>query len=131
MDTFATCSSDMSIQICKVSCPDASAFKTFTGHSDEVNAVCWSPGGAYLASCSDDNTAKIWSVEEGLLHDLKGHLKEIYTVRWTPTGPGSANPDKSLHLCIVSPSMLRFKKLSQIALLVSQMALPILEFKFK
>jgi len=101
-DTFATCSSDMSIQICKVSNPEASAFKTFKGHLDEVNAVCWSPGGALLASCSDDNSAKIWSVDHGLLHDLKGHLKEIYTVRWTPTGPGSANPDKNLHLCTAS-----------------------------
>ena len=51
-------------------------------------------------------TAKIWSVEKGgdsgLLHDLRGHLKEIYTVRWTPTGPMSANPTKPLLLCTAS-----------------------------
>ena len=80
--------------------------KTFIGHTDEVNAVCWSPGGIFLASCSDDSTAKIWSVENGgetgLVHDLRGHLKEIYTVRWTPTGPGSANPTKPLLLCTAS-----------------------------
>ena len=67
-----------------------------------MNAVCWSPGGTFLASCSDDSTAKIWTAEEGLVHDLRGHLKEIYTVRWTPTGPGSANPDKPLYLCTAS-----------------------------
>lgn len=81
---------------------EAVAIKSFAGHTDEVNAVCWSPGGTHLASCSDDSTAKVWSVEEGLVHDLRGHLKEIYTVRWTPTGPGSANPDKALHLCTAS-----------------------------
>lgn len=101
-DTFASCSSDKTIQICKLSSPDASAYKTLTGHTDEVNAVCWSPGGTLLASCSDDSTAKIWSPETGLLHDLQGHLKEIYTVRWTPTGPGSPNPDKPMQLCTAS-----------------------------
>lgn len=101
-DTFATCSSDMSIHICKVSSPDNAAIRTLNGHKDEVNAVCWSPGGALVASCSDDSTAKIWSIDQGLVHDLKGHLKEIYTVRWTPTGPGSNHPDKPLLLCTAS-----------------------------
>lgn len=92
----------MLINICKVSSPDGNAYKTFAGHTDEVNVICWSPDGSLLASCSDDSTAKIWSTEEGLIHDLKGHLKEIYTVRWTPSGPGSANPDKPLQLCTAS-----------------------------
>lgn len=97
--------------MCSVS---SSAITTFSGHTDEVNAVCWSPGGVYLASCSDDSTAKIWALNNengddisngstsGLKHDLRGHTKEIYTVRWTPTGPKSANPDKPLLLCTAS-----------------------------
>lgn len=102
-DIFATCSSDKSIFICQVSSttPNTS-LKTFNEHSDEVNVVCWSPGGTYLASCSDDGTAKIWTVEEGLKHDLRGHCKEIFTLRWTPTGPHSSNPDKPLYLCTAS-----------------------------
>ena len=98
-----------SIHLCSVSSTTSSATRTFIGHTDEVNGVCWSPGGVYLASCSDDFTAKIWSVEispniraDGLIHDLRGHLKEIYTVRWTPTGPHSLNPDKPLSLCTAS-----------------------------
>jgi transducin (beta)-like 1 len=35
---------------------------TLTGHQDEINAICWSPGGLLLGSCSDDTTAKIWSL---------------------------------------------------------------------
>jgi transducin (beta)-like 1 len=41
-------------------------------------------------------------VEGGLKCDLKGHSKEIYTVRWTPTGPGSAQPQAPLRLCSAS-----------------------------
>lgn len=102
-DVFATCSSDRVIYICRVSSAEPNtAAQTLSGHQDEVNAVCWSPGGALLASCSDDSTAKIWTAESGLKFDLKGHAKEIFTLRWTPTGAGSANPTKELYLCTAS-----------------------------
>ena len=91
------------IYICQVSSVEPNtAIQTLTGHQDEVNAVCWSPGGALLASCSDDSTAKIWTAEHGLKYDLRGHSKEIFTLRWTPTGVGSANVDKLLYLCTAS-----------------------------
>ena len=96
--------------MCSVTSLNSTPVRTFVGHTDEVNGVCWSPSGTYLASCSDDSTAKIWTLEnnkfgenfDGLLHDLRGHTKEIYTVRWTPTGPGSVNPEKPLLLCTAS-----------------------------
>jgi transducin (beta)-like 1 len=88
----------------------------FAGHTDEINAICWSPDGSYLASCSDDTTAKVWVLDPNISHpgvdvegkgsymkyNLLGHAKEIYTTRWTPTGPGSNNPDKPLYLCTAS-----------------------------
>lgn len=30
------------------------------GHSAEVSAVAWAPGGARLASCSLDGTVRVW-----------------------------------------------------------------------
>mmetsp|Transcript_2900 Transcript_2900/g.3058 ORF Transcript_2900/g.3058 Transcript_2900/m.3058 type:complete len:514 (-) Transcript_2900:132-1673(-) len=103
-DLFASCSSDKNIHICCVqpSSSEALPLKTLQGHLDEVNAVVWSPGGLLLASCSDDTTAKVWSARDGLKFDLRGHTKEIYTVRWTPTGPGSVNPNRPLQLCTAS-----------------------------
>ena len=110
-DTFATCSSDKIIHVCKVTSSDPpTPSHTFNGHTDEVNAICWSPCGRYIASCSDDNTAKIWSTSDehnlndlkGLKLDLVGHTKEIYTTRWTPTGQGSANAELPLRLCTAS-----------------------------
>ena len=59
----------------------------------QVNAIKWDPSGTLLASCSDDYTAKIWSLaREGPVHDLRKHTKEVYTIKWAPTGAGSANP---------------------------------------
>merc|ERR1711920_206300 len=101
--TFASCSTDRSVHICRVG--QNQPLKTYTGHNDEVNAVKWSPSGTLLASCSDDCTAKIWDVNSDRnepLHDFKKHQQEIYTVKWSPTGPGSANPSKPLMLATAS-----------------------------
>jgi WD40 repeat protein len=92
---FASCSTDRTVHIY---CIDVDApLKVYEGHRDEVNAVKWDYSGRYLASCSDDCTAKVWDVESDrtdALFDFVSHDQEIYTVKWSPTGPGSPNPDK-------------------------------------
>ncbi|XP_076918869.1 WD40 repeat-containing protein HOS15-like isoform X1 [Bidens hawaiensis] len=99
--SFATCSTDNMIYVCKVG--DNRPVKTFAGHRGEVNAIKWDPTGSFLASCSDDSTAKIWSLKQDTcLHDLKEHTKEIYTIRWSPTGPGTNNPNQQLVLASAS-----------------------------
>ncbi|KNA08380.1 hypothetical protein SOVF_163130 [Spinacia oleracea] len=99
--SFATSSTDNMIYVCKVG--DSSPVKTFAGHQGEVNCVKWDPTGTLLASCSDDSTAKVWSMkEDGFVHDLKDHSKEIYTIRWSPTGSGTNNPNQQLVLASAS-----------------------------
>jgi transducin (beta)-like 1 len=101
--TFASCSTDKTVQICRVGSPRQ--LKTFSGHTDEVNAVKWDPSGTLLASCSDDCTAKVWDVNSSSTMpkwDFKSHQQEIYTVKWSPTGPGSKNPNKPLMLATAS-----------------------------
>ncbi|XP_054819845.1 WD40 repeat-containing protein HOS15-like isoform X2 [Prosopis cineraria] len=91
--SFATCSTDNMIYVCKIG--ENRPIKTFSGHQGEVNAIKWDPTGSFLASCSDDHTAKIWSLKQDKhLHDLKEHVKEIYTIRWSPTGPCTSNPNQ-------------------------------------
>ncbi|KAL3916244.1 MAG: hypothetical protein SGILL_005264, partial [Bacillariaceae sp.] len=78
--TFASCSTDKTVNICRVGMPRP--LKTYTGHTDEVNAVKWDPSGRLLASCSDDCTAKVWDVTSDRsdpLFDFKDHQQEIYT----------------------------------------------------
>ena len=36
------------------------------------------------------------------VHDLAAHTKEIYTIKWSPTGPGTANPNQRLMLVSAS-----------------------------
>ncbi|KAL3785402.1 hypothetical protein ACHAWO_013589 [Cyclotella atomus] len=101
--TFASCSTDKTVQICRVG--SSRPLKTFSGHADEVNAVKWDPSGTLLASCSDDCTAKVWDVNSTSnlpKWDFKSHQQEIYTVKWSPTGPGSKNPNKPLMLATAS-----------------------------
>ena len=81
--TFASCSTDKTVHICKVGAEKP--LKTYTGHTDEVNAVKWDPSGSLLASCSDDCTAKVWGVnsdKKDPMYDFKSHQQEIYTVKW-------------------------------------------------
>ncbi|XP_014384318.1 PREDICTED: F-box-like/WD repeat-containing protein TBL1X isoform X1 [Myotis brandtii] len=99
--TFASCSTDMCIHVCRLSCDRP--VKTFQGHTNEVNAIKWDPSGMLLASCSDDMTLKIWSMKQDTcVHDLQAHSKEIYTIKWSPTGPATSNPNANIMLASAS-----------------------------
>ncbi|KAF8101482.1 hypothetical protein N665_0205s0073 [Sinapis alba] len=99
--SFATSSTDTFIYLCKIG--ETRPVKVFAGHQGEVNCVKWDPTGSLLASCSDDSTAKIWNIKQhNFVHDLRDHTKEIYTIRWSPTGPGTNNPNKPLTLASAS-----------------------------
>lgn len=42
---------------------------------------------------------QIWSMkQDNCVHDLQAHNKEIYTIKWSPTGPGTSNPNANLML---------------------------------
>ncbi|MED6283979.1 F-box-like/WD repeat-containing protein TBL1XR1-A, partial [Characodon lateralis] len=100
-NTFASCSTDMCIHVCKLG--QDRPVKSFQGHLNEVNAIKWDPTGNLLASCSDDMTLKIWSMkQDSCVHDLQAHSKEIYTIKWSPTGPETNNPSANLMLASAS-----------------------------
>ena len=68
-----------------------------------MNAIKWDPQGKLLASCSDDMTLKLWSMDgPDCVHNLTGHQKEIYTIKWSPTGPMTNHPNARLHLASAS-----------------------------
>jgi len=99
-DVFASCSTDTTIQVLKVG--QKEPIRTFSGHTDEVNAIRWDPSGTMLASASDDQYLKIWTLNSGLAHDLHAHSKEVFSLRWSPAGPGSTNPNGTAYLASAS-----------------------------
>lgn len=52
--------------------------KTFIGHTREIISVSFSPSCKHIASCSDDNTIRIWNLElERSVYTLKGFVSCI------------------------------------------------------
>uniref|UniRef100_A0A8B9GJN3 Transducin beta like 1 X-linked n=1 Tax=Astyanax mexicanus TaxID=7994 RepID=A0A8B9GJN3_ASTMX len=121
--TFASCSTDMCIHVCRLG--SDRPLKTFTGHTNEVNAIKWDPSGTLLASCSDDMTLKVrlpyftdykvhqitsasfdstvrlWDVDRGVcIHTLTRHQEPVYSVAFSPDGKflASGSFDKCVHI---------------------------------
>lgn len=59
--TLATCSADNSINILRLG--ENKPIRTLRGHTDEVNAIRFDPSGRFLASVSDDMTARVWNLD--------------------------------------------------------------------
>lgn len=55
------------------------------GHQKQVNHVSFSPDGLFLASCSFDNSVKLWSARDGkFLLTFRGHVAPVYMAAWSP-----------------------------------------------
>ncbi|NER32491.1 MAG: AAA family ATPase [Oscillatoria sp. SIO1A7] len=74
--------------------------KTFSGHSDRVNSVCFIPGGQMLASASDDKTVRIWNRDGTTSQILEGHSDRVLEASFSEDGYtlASASADKTVKL---------------------------------
>jgi len=72
------------------------------GHSNDILDLNWSPNDNYLASCSVDNTIRIWNAENfpECIKILSGHQGIVKGVSWDPMGKylSSQSDDKSLKI---------------------------------
>ncbi|HKF36639.1 MAG TPA: serine/threonine-protein kinase, partial [Ktedonobacteraceae bacterium] len=79
----------------------AALLYTFTGHTDWVWSVAWSPLGGRIASASSDTTAQVWDALNGdNLNTYRLHRDTVYAVAWSPDGTriASASYDKTVQV---------------------------------
>ena len=58
----------------------------FEGHKDHVRSVAYSADGKQIASCSDDQTVRVWDVSTGSRRTFKSHPNRIHSVAFFPDG---------------------------------------------
>lgn len=57
----------------------------YTGHSNPVWAMAWSPDGSRIASGSNDGSIQVWDASSGSrLFTYEGHGRNVTTVAWSP-----------------------------------------------
>ncbi len=62
-------------------------YKTLSGHTNSIRALAWSPDGKFIATASDDQTARTWDVVAGKrIITFKGHSMPVEGVSWSPNG---------------------------------------------
>ena len=60
---------------------------TYSGHSDYVSAVSWSPDSKRIASASGDHTVHIWDAAVGgHVLTYRGHSSDVTSLSWSPDG---------------------------------------------
>jgi WD40 repeat protein/serine/threonine protein kinase/DNA-binding XRE family transcriptional regulator len=61
--------------------------KVFTGHSDELRSVAFSPDGKYVLTGGLDTTVKMWEAATGkAVQTFHSHEGEVYSVAFSPNG---------------------------------------------
>ena len=68
--------------------------RTIEAHDGWVRALAVSPDGKLLASCGNDNLAKLWTVADSkLVCQFAGHARHVYNVAFHPDGKQLVSAD--------------------------------------
>lgn len=59
--------------------------KTLIGHTDGITSLSFNANGSILASSSEDNTVRIWNMDDHtLIKEITGHSEKVNTVAFSP-----------------------------------------------
>lgn len=104
---LASISTDGTIQILDVATCKASTSKCqqqaiiYSGHSDQINALAWSPDGSKIVSASNDHTVQVWDAHTGQrLYTYQDPTSrgEFTAVAWSPDGKRIVSGDENGHV---------------------------------
>jgi WD40 repeat protein len=75
--------------------------RVYTGNTDVVEAIAWSPDGQLIASASDDDRVRVWTaLQDGENHTYHHHSRNVTAVSWSPDGQkiASGSRDSTVRL---------------------------------
>jgi WD40 repeat protein len=80
----------------------------FSGHQDKVFSASFSPNGEYIATASDDHTARLWDLSGNQLAQFEGHNDGVLSVSFSPNGEyiATASDDRTARLWDLSGNQL-------------------------
>ena len=59
----------------------------FAKHTDQIESVAFSPDGKFVATASDDRTARLWEIATGKdIRQFIGHEGQVKSVTFSPDG---------------------------------------------
>ncbi len=100
--------------------------RVLKGHTESVNGFAFSPDGQTLASCSRDQTIRLWDVATGEhKQTLTGHPAPVTRITFSPDGGTfvSVSDDKTIYLWDISTGK-RIKTLANQGVITNQLGDP-------
>ncbi|KAL0216168.1 hypothetical protein P9112_008352 [Eukaryota sp. TZLM1-RC] len=88
---LASCSRDRLVWVWEYNdmVDDFEVASVLHGHEQDVKNVCWHPTESLLASCSYDNTIRLWKDDDGLFvfdQVLEGHDDTVWSIEFSRCG---------------------------------------------